>query len=49
MLAFRDGDGLHDVTLADRINNFLTITHNLTKNGVLAIQPRGFYMGNEEL
>ncbi len=37
------------VTLTDGIDNLLTITRDLSKNGMFAIEPGGFYVGDEEL
>ncbi len=47
-LAFADGHFVHGVPLFDRIDDVLTFG-DFTEDGVLAVQPRRFDVGDEEL
>ena len=47
-LAFADGDLFHFIALGDRIDHVLAFGH-LAENRMLAVEPWGFDMGDEEL
>src|ERR671922_1013139 len=48
-LTLHNGDRDDGIALFDGIDDLLPIALHLAKNRVLAVQPRGFDMGDEEL
>lgn len=49
VLAFGDGDTVDFIALTNGVNHFLAIARNLTEYSVLAVEPRGCLVGDEEL